>query len=233
MHRIRAISLDLDDTLWAIGPVIERAERRLWQWLGEHYPRVTAHWDAASLTSLRERIVVANRSEAHNLRLLRRAMLAEIATGAGYDTALVDPAFEVFDAARNTVELYPDVLPALERLRDDYVLVAVTNGNACLETIGIRHLFDDVVTAVDAGVAKPAQPIFDAACQRARALPDEVLHVGDSPEIDVAGAKRAGLRAAWINRNGDPWPGELSRPDAVISALDELSGLLAPTAHGP
>lgn len=232
LHRVRAITLDLDDTLWAIGPVIERAERRLWQWLGEHYPRVADHWNTDSLASLRERVVLANSAQAHDLRLLRRAMLSEIALAAGYDTTLVDPAFDVFDEVRNTVELFPDVVPALDALRGDYALVAVTNGNACLETIGIRHLFDDVVTAVDAGVAKPARRIFDAACQRAGALPDEVLHVGDNPEIDVAGAQRAGMRAAWINRNGEPWPDELARPDAVIARLDELSGLLAPTAYG-
>lgn len=232
MHRIRAITLDLDDTLWAIGPVIERAERRLWSWLREHYPRVTEHWDEASLALLKDRVVLAHRDQAHDLRLLRRAMLSEVAIGAGYGTELVDPAFDVFDEARNTVDLFPDVVPALKRLRDDYVLVAVTNGNACLETIGIRHLFDDVVTAVDAGVAKPEQAIFDAACQRAGVPPEEVLHVGDHPEIDVAGAKQAGLRAAWVNRNDEPWPERLSRPDAVIAALTELPRLLSPNGNG-
>ncbi|HZW60507.1 MAG TPA: HAD family hydrolase [Woeseiaceae bacterium] len=231
LHRIRAITLDLDDTLWAIAPVIERAERELWSWLAEHYPRVRDCWDADGLAGLRERTFLEHRARAHDLRFLRRAMLAEIAAVAGYGDELVDPAFAVFDRARNAVDLYPDVVPALERLRDDFALVAVTNGNACLATIGIRHLFDDVVTAAEAGVAKPAPAIFDAACLRAGAQPDEVVHVGDHPEFDIAGAKQAGLRAAWINRRGDPWPQHLSRPDAEISALGELAALLTPLAH--
>ncbi len=41
MHRIRAITLDLDATLWEIGPVIRRAEAELWQWLALNYPRIT------------------------------------------------------------------------------------------------------------------------------------------------------------------------------------------------
>lgn len=231
MHRIRAITLDLDDTLWAIGPVIERAERSLWEWLGEHYPRVADHWEAASLATLREELVIEHSTQAHNFRFLRRAMLSKIAVHAGYSDELVEPAFRVFDRMRNTVELYPDVVPALERLRHNYVLVAVTNGNACLETIGIRHLFDGVVTAEHAGVAKPARPIFDAACVCAGAQPDEVLHVGDHPQVDIAGAKQAGLRAAWINRSGAEWPAGLSRPDAVIAGINELHGLLTPAAH--
>jgi putative hydrolase of the HAD superfamily len=232
VHRIRAITLDLDDTLWAIAPVIERAERELWAWLGEHYPRIPEHWNPGSLNDLRERMLLRHPQQAHDLRYLRRAMLAEMAACAGYGPELVDPAFEVFNRARNTVELYPDVLPALERLRSDYVLVAVTNGNACLDTIGIRHLFDDAISAADAGVAKPARAIFDAACLLAGAQPDEVLHVGDHPEIDIAGARQAGMRAAWINRNGDRWPEGLPQPDAVIAGIDELCGLLTPMAQG-
>lgn len=231
LHRIRAITLDLDDTLWAIGPVIERAERTLWAWLGEHYPRVSERWDAERLGTLREDILVRYRARAHDLCFVRRALLAEVAAGAGYGVELVDPAFEVFDRERNTVELYPDVVPALEALRDNFILVAVTNGNARLDVIGIRHLFDDVVTAADTGVAKPAQPIFDAACLIARAQPDEVLHVGDHPEIDIVGAKQAGLRAAWMNRTRVEWPDGLSKPDAIIAGLDELADLLTPLAQ--
>jgi putative hydrolase of the HAD superfamily len=83
-------------------------------------------------------------------------VLAKIAVDSGYTEELVEPAFAVFDRARNDVELYPDVMPGLELLAGDFVLVAVTNGNANLETIGIRHLFHDVVAAAEAGCSKPA-----------------------------------------------------------------------------
>ncbi|MDZ7644975.1 MAG: HAD family hydrolase [Woeseiaceae bacterium] len=226
MHRIRVITLDLDDTLWAIGPVIERAERELRTWLAARYPRIAAQWSEEAVLRLREDIAAEHADRAHDLRFLRRSVLARMAGAAGYDSDLVDPAFRVFDQARNAVELFPDVLPALDRLAADYALVALTNGNACLETIGIRHYFDDVVTAVDAGVAKPHARIFDVARRRAGARPHEILHVGDHPHLDVVGARDAGLRAAWVNRRASAWPAELAAPDAEIATMAELADLL-------
>lgn len=230
MHQIRTITLDLDDTLWPITPVIERAERTLWRWLAEHYPRIPAAWDAERVAALRQDMVSKHRARAHDLRFLRRSVLAHMAESCGYGTAPVDAAFDVFDEQRNVVSLYPDVEAALQRLGRHYRLLALTNGNACLSRIGIRHLFADVITAVDAGAAKPAQRIFDVACTRAGVEPHEVLHVGDHPEIDIEGARKAGLRTAWINRRGDRWPEALPQPDTTVTTLDELATQLAPLA---
>jgi len=49
---------------------------------------------------------------------------------------------------------------------------------------------------------------------------------GDTPETDVQGAQRAGLRAVWLNRDHRQWPGNLARPDAVIKDLGQLPGVL-------
>ena len=226
LHRIRAITLDLDDTLWAIGPVIRNAEAALWQWLTEHYPQIPDRFSTADMLELRNEIMEQHWDKTHDFRFLRKKVLARVATESGYDEELVEPAFDVFDQARNAVALFPDVLPDLQVLFERFTLVAVTNGNANLRTIGIRHLFHGVVTAVDAGAAKPARPIFDAAAETAGVLPDEILHVGDHPEIDIDGARQAGFRTAWINRNGDKWPEHLDAPDAVVATITELRELL-------
>ena len=226
MQHIRAITLDLDDTLWAIGPVIRNAEARLWAWLSEHYPRIPVRFAAEDLLALRQAIVEQHPSQSHDLRFLRKKVLAHVATEAGYDDKLVQPAFDVFDEARNEVDLFPDVPGQLEWLYERYTVVAVTNGNASLDRIGIRHLFHGVVTAVDAGSAKPARPIFDAAIRASGVAAEEILHVGDHPETDVDGARRAGLRTAWVNRNGHAWPEALQAPDAIVATLTELRELL-------
>ncbi|MBT8083740.1 MAG: HAD family hydrolase [Woeseia sp.] len=228
MHRIRTITLDLDDTLWPITPVIKRAERALWAWLAEHYPRIPAKWDRASAARLRASVVADHPDRSHDLRFLRQSVLARMAASCDYDVALVDPAFAVFDEQRNTVELFPDVESGLSRLRATCRLIALTNGNASLEKIGIRHLFDDVITAVAAGAAKPSPKIFELACERAAALPEEVLHVGDHPHLDVDGARAAGMRTAWVNRNGESWPSELTGPDATVTCMNELADWLLP-----
>ena len=226
MDRIRAITLDLDNTLWEIDPVIRRAEAALWAWLAAHYPRIPERFSSDDVGEIREMVMAQYREQIHDFRFLRKKVLAELAGRVGYDDGLVEPAFRVFDVARNTVEFYPDVLTELQLLSARYRLVAVTNGNANLETIGIRHLFHDVVTAVDAGAPKPEQRIFDAAVRIAGVMPDEVVHVGDHPEIDVHGARLAGLRTVWINRNGAAWPEHLDAPDAIVTTMTGLRELL-------
>lgn len=228
LHNIRAITLDLDDTLWEIGPVIRRAEADLWQWLSDNYPEIPRKFSTDDLLQLRLQVANEFQEHSHDFRFLRKKVLEQVALDCGYTTDLVDPAFAVFDAARNRVEFYPDVLPALEELSNEFTVIAVTNGNANLQTIGIRHLFHEVVTAVSAGCAKPGRPIFDEAVSRAGVQAAEVLHVGDHPAIDIVGAMEAGLRTAWMNRNGNTWPGELTAPDAEVNTVAELRTLLQP-----
>jgi putative hydrolase of the HAD superfamily len=83
------------------------------------------------------------------------------------------------------------------------------------------------VSARTAGAAKPARRIFDAAVQAGGADTQQTVHVGDHPEIDVQGALSAGLHAIWVNRSGQPWPGELPRPDGIVTHVGQLQRLLA------
>ena len=227
MHRIRAITLDLDNTLWEIDPVIHKAEAALWSWLSEHYPRIPETFSAEDVKVLREVTIEKYwQHKRHDFRFLRKKVLEMLAREAGYDVELVEPAFKVFDDVRNDVDLYPDVLPDLEILYEKFTVVAVTNGNANLETIGIRHLFHDVVTAEAVGVAKPARGIFKFAINKAGVSAEEILHVGDHPETDVNGGRQAGMRTAWINRVDAEWPDHLPEPDLTISTITELRDIL-------
>jgi len=223
---IRAITIDLDDTLWEIHPVIHRAERRLYEWLGEHYPRITALYSREAILQQRVEIAAEFPQHSHDYTFLRRKVLARLGSAADYDGDLVDEAMAVFDALRNDVALFPEVRPALSALREKYVLVAVTNGNADLKKIGIDGLFHHFVSARTAGAAKPAQKIFAAAVQAGGATPQQTVHVGDHPEFDVQGARCAGLNSIWVNRSGQPWPGDLPRPDAIVTHIGQLQNLL-------
>jgi HAD superfamily hydrolase (TIGR01549 family) len=227
VNDIRTITLDLDDTLWEITPVIRRAETRLREWLAERYPRIVDMHQPEDMVELRAQVVAEFEGQSHDLTFIRRQVLARMGVAAGYGDDFVDEAFAVFDRERNTLELFPEVRPALESLASRYTLVAVTNGNARLERIGIDHLFYAVVSARSAGAAKPARPIFDAAVSVGGAAAHETLHVGDHPEFDVHGARAAGLRTAWLNRNGHEWPAALEPPEQTVSNLRELDELLA------
>jgi FMN hydrolase / 5-amino-6-(5-phospho-D-ribitylamino)uracil phosphatase len=228
LHQIRAITIDLDDTLWEIAPVIRRAEAELWGWLGRNCPAVCERFTADAALAVREQVIEQHGERAHDFRFLRRMALTHMLETCGYSAAFIDQAFEVFDLHRNRVELFPDVVPALESLSKRLPIVAVTNGNANLQTIGIRHLFSDVVSAAEVGAAKPAPRIFEEAVRRAGASPVETLHVGDHPQCDIAGAQAAGLATAWMNRTGGAWPRHLPAPDAIVTTVSELQAILQP-----
>jgi putative hydrolase of the HAD superfamily len=223
---IRTITLDLDDTLWEIHPVIRRAEQRLFEWLGENYPRITEIYTPLDLREVRAEIVIEFADRAHDLTFLRQSVLERVGVAAGYGTDFIDDAFDVFDAVRNDVDIFPEVIPALEALGERFTLIALTNGNANLESIGIRHLFDNVVTAVMAGAAKPAAEVFDMAVQVGGASKQDTLHVGDHPLYDVDGARAAGLRTVWVNRTADVWPDEYAAPEIEVAHIGELPELL-------
>ncbi len=220
---IRAITLDLDDTLWPIWPAIVRAEQALHDWLAQHAPRTAQRYPVAAMRALRDAIAAQRPEIAHDFTAQRRLTLHHALADSGEDVALVAPAFEVFIAHRNIVDLYPNTADALSRLARRYPVAALTNGNADLARIGIERHFVFQLGAREHGVAKPHASIFHAACQRLGLRPDEVLHVGDDPELDVLGARRAGLRCAWVNREAAAWQAEHADPDYIVRDLDELA----------
>ena len=230
LQDIRAITLDLDDTLWAIGPVIRRAEQCLHDWYAEHYPRIVEQFDIPSMRALRDEVIAEYPGRNHDLTFIRCAVIEKLGAAAGYSDFPIDTAFAVFDDARNDVELFDDVRPALEALGRRYRLIALTNGNADLGKIGIDAWFDDCVSARSAGAAKPAAQIFHAAVAAAGVDPGQTLHVGDDPHLDVDGARKAGLRAIWVNRDDKPWPDALSAPDGEVSDLLALDRWLTDVA---
>ncbi len=223
MTATRIISLDLDDTLWPVAPVIAGAEAALCAWLEERYPEAARGQDVDSMRAMRLRIAAQFPERSHDLTFLRRRALAAQFAAAGHAESLCDEAMEVFHAARNRVELYDDVRPALARLRAGYRLFAVSNGNADLQRCGLGDLFDGHVTAIAAGAAKPDARIFAALVELAQVSAADVMHVGDDPLADVHGARQAGMQAVWLNRGGArDWPAALAPPARTISTLAEI-----------
>ena len=222
---IRLITFDLDDTLWPCRPVIRRAERVLYEWLQVHAPRVTAAMSLEAMWEHRKAFMEAHPELLHDLTLVRLRTLEEVMARHGYPAVLAEEATSVFRAARNRVEPYPDVVPVLERLRENYLLVSVTNGNAQVEETPLKGLFHLNLTAAGVGAAKPDPAIFHAAAEWGRVAPQEMLHVGDDPERDVLAARNAGLQQVWVQREAPlPWPFLEHPPPALV--MDELASLV-------
>lgn len=224
--RIKAISLDLDDTLWPIWPTIERAEKVLHNWLGEHAPMAAALFSSPSaLREIRD-YMASNRPELkHDLSAVRRESIRLALYRAGDNPLLADRAFEVFFAERQRVDLFEDAQPALEFLATRFPLVSVSNGNADLQRVGIGQYFRAALSAREFGVGKPDPRIFHAAAGAVDMTPQQVLHVGDDATLDALGALNAGMQAAWVNRADHLWPHEL-QPHVTVTNLTELCELL-------
>ena len=218
--RIRAITLDLDDTLWPVWPTIARAEAALQAWLGEHAPATAALCAAPGvLREVRLHMNTARPDLAHDMTALRRESIRLVLTRAGDDPALAEPAFEVFFAERQRVAFFDDALPALEFLSRRFPVVALSNGNADIHRVGIGHHFRGAFSAHQLGVGKPDARIFHAGAQAAGVAPHEVLHVGDDAHLDGVGALDAGMQVAWLNRGGHAWTHESHAPHVTVTDL--------------
>lgn len=223
---VKAVLFDLDDTLWPIAPAIARAEILLQDWLAEHAPRVTAQFSIEQLRARRLAVLAANPHYRINLSALRHAVLSETFQSVGADPALVDGAMAVFLQARHAVTLFDDVLPTLAQLHGRVALGSISNGVADLDTIGLAPYFTVSIAAHRFGVGKPDAAIFHAACKALEVTPAETVYVGDDPELDVAGAARAGLQAVWLNRNEGELPAHVTA-QAHCASLHELHAWLA------
>ncbi len=226
ISKIRAITLDLDDTLWPIWPTIARAEKALSDWLGEKAPRAAAVFaDPQARLALRKHVVSVQPSLGHDLSAVRRESIRLALHRAEEDTTLAEPAFEVFFDARMQVDLFDDVVPALAFLASRYPIVALSNGNADVGRVGLGAFFSASVSAQAFGVAKPDPRIFHAGAQAAGVTSEAVLHIGDDADLDVLGALQAGMQTVWVNREAKVWSHE-ARPHLTVDALSALCTLL-------
>jgi putative hydrolase of the HAD superfamily len=135
------------------------------------------------------------------------------------------PLEDVLDALLAAIRFraYPEVPGAIARLRNEGARLAVVSNwdvslHDVLERTGLRRLVDAVVISAVEGVAKPDPAIFRAALVKLGAEAEGAVHVGDSLEHDVAGARAAGLEAVLVVRNG------ASAPPGVraVASLAEL-----------
>jgi putative hydrolase of the HAD superfamily len=182
---------------------------------------------AAWLKAVRDEVAARPEYRRRSMEDIRLAAFEDALRRCGPDRLDVAKAvYESFMQARFAkLELYPDVREALMSLGQTHRLALVTNGNTYPERVGLDELLDVVVVAFDCGHYKPDPEIYRYAVRRLGVAPAACLHVGDHPIEDVRAAQQAGLRTAWINRDGSRWELDIT-PDIVISNLSELPSYL-------
>jgi putative hydrolase of the HAD superfamily len=225
LSNIRSVVFDLDDTLWPCEPTILNAEVKLYEWLKKNYPRITNEYSLDDMRKQRASFALLNPHIAHDVTALRKQSLAELAKKFDYPYDVSVNGLLLFRKYRNRVSLFDDSLPTLRELKKHFILGVITNGNADLEAIGLNKHFDFIVTAEEAGSAKPDQMIFDYARNKVKLETHQLLYVGDHPVNDVLGSRNSGWKSLWFNPSNKVWM-ENIQPDAEINKLSELPGLL-------
>lgn len=199
-------------------------------------------WDIDLSTTEVERAFAAEVSyyRAHHLEGHDETSLADLrlrCSGVLRDN-LPEPAREQVDAAQlmpvflRSLRFRPfgDVTAALARYRSAGLgLAVVSDWDISLEEVlhrcGIAQLVDHAVSTASVGVAKPSPEVFERATQLLGLDAPSVLHVGDTPELDVTGATAAGMASVLIRR--DPASGPEPVPGVpTIETLPELDGIL-------
>ncbi|MGW1882922.1 HAD family hydrolase [Streptomyces sp. NPDC001970] len=139
---------------------------------------------------------------------------------------------EYVDGVAQSVHCFPGVLEGLQALRSDgWKLGIATNGavdiqRAKLDSTGLAALFDGVAISEDVGARKPERDLFEAAAAACGVpLSTGGWMVGDNPATDVAGAKAAGLRTAWV-AGGREWADGPREPDIIVCSASEAIGAL-------
>lgn len=106
----------------------------------------------------------------------------------------------------SSLQLHAGAAETLRTLQKwGYRLAVVSNwhcglANFCTE-LELGRFFDSVIASAECGIEKPDRRIFELAAERLRIPPDQIVHVGDSPREDIAGAQSARMKAIRIDRS--------------------------------
>jgi 2-haloacid dehalogenase len=209
---------DVNETLSDMAPLAARFEE-----VGAP-GHLLASWFAATL---RDGIALAASGDYADFRDVgRAALMVELAGVRELRGSGSEAAERILDAF-GTLRVHPDVPDGLRLLHERGVRIAtLTNGSVSiaqglLERAGLDRLVERNIEVAEVNRWKPAPEPYRHACRALGVDEGEAVLIAVHP-WDIHGAKRAGLDAAWLNRNGVPYPGVFEPPDETASDLPEL-----------
>ncbi len=221
MSRARVVVFDVNETLSDLTPMGQR-------FADVGAPEPTAKVWFASL--LRDGFALTAAGATERFATVGSGALRTVLTGMAL-TRDLDAAVEHIMSGFRDLAVHTDVPDAVRALAAARTrLVTLTNGSAdvadhLFAAAGIRHHFERLLSVDDAGVWKPAPGAYAYAARTCGVDPADMLLVAVHP-WDIDGAKRAGLRTAWVNRNSRPYPGYFLPAEHSVTALEELADLV-------
>jgi 2-haloacid dehalogenase len=214
--------LDVNETLSDLAPLADRFEA-----VGAP-AHLLPTWFASTL---RDGIAVAATGEYADFQEVARAAARTLLAGVPRLERSPEEAADHILAGIAALSVHPDVPEGIGRLHRAGVRIAtLTNGSAStarglLERAGLEELVEANVAVSDIGRWKPAPEPYRHACRTLGVAEGDAVLIAAHP-WDVHGAKHAGLRGAWLNRRGAPYPGMFTAPDLTAGDLPALVDLL-------
>jgi putative hydrolase of the HAD superfamily len=227
MDKITTVSFDADGTLWDFEGVMRHALGCALEELRRLVPSAPDSLSIETLIAIRDQVAEEQKDrglthEAIRLEAFKRTL--QFIKSPDDDLAVHLHALYLKHRFEDIL-LFDDVLPTLDALQGHYMMGVLSNGNTYPERCGLAGYFQFVVLAQDYGIRKPDPRLFEIAIERAGCTKRQLLHVGDSCQNDIIGAKRTGVRSVWLNRQGTNNEAE-HQPDFEISSLTELTEVL-------
>lgn len=206
LTEIKAISFDLDDTLYDNRPIIIAAVKAQNDYLKQltRWPTTTDFWH-----NCREQVAKQFPQLIDDVTSWRQHALYFGLVQAGYTQNEAKHhaqlAYKAFADARSNIIVSDNVLALLKALKTRFKIIAITNGNVDVEQFNLKGYFDLVLMAGRDGKAKPNSELFKLAAQHFNLNLENILHVGDSLDTDVQGANNAGCMSAWLENQFTPY----------------------------
>ena len=220
---IEAISFDGDQTLWDFKAVMHHSLEWVLRELETLNHTAASRLDVPKMITIRNRVAGELKGKVTNLEQVRlEAFKQTLGDVDCPDDALASHLNAVYLKHRfEDIRPYDDVLPALQELKKRFRLGLLSNGNSYPDRCGLEGLFDFIVFSQDCGYEKPDPEFYRFALETANCPADRLLHIGDSIENDVMGARDCGIASVWLNRDGSPGDG-LPFGIPVIQTISEL-----------
>ena len=230
-RRFRAVTLDLDDTLYDNRPVIARAERLFMEYLTGRFS-VLRNFSRAEYGDIRSWLYELDPLLRRDVSLARLEIVKKALTlhGVPEDDAAAGAreALARFVRVRSDFRVPDKSIETVRKIAARIPTAALTNGNVDYTVIGLDGIFRTVVRSGRDVPPKPDRAMFDEAARRLGVGTSEILHVGDDPVTDIRGAVSAGCLTAMFAFR--PEYRNVSRctilPDISLSSLDEVLELL-------
>lgn len=229
----KAISFDLDDTLYSNRPVMQKAEFAMvdffHQALGRRENVKSKALDYDYWFEFRQKALLSNPELSHDVGALRHYSyilgMQNLAVPKQQAKSIADKAMQYFIQCRCDFEVPQEVHQLLLDLAKKWPLIAITNGNLDTQKVGIDIYFKEILHANLNNKQKPNADMFIKACNKLNIKPEELLHIGDCGYSDIYGANAAGCQSIWLSCYDVGKP--ITRlPTCEIHSIGQLKTLL-------